>query len=416
MKYIKLIFRNVGRNPLRSVLTAVVTIVLVFVVTIVWSMLWLLDIVTTEKSQNFRAIVTERWAIPSQLPFAYADPLSRGAARNPGDVQPMDSMTWQFYGGTLDPNKLTRESIVFGIACNPEKLATMMDGLDNLPADQEAELHQNIAKLKANRQGIILGGNHLRSTNKKIGERFKLTGIGSYKGLDLEYDIVGVFPAGRYDTLAAFNCDYFNNELDAYARSHNGQKHPLAERSLNLMWLKVPDTESFNRLAKQIEESPEFSSPALKCETGASGIASFLEGFRDLIWGMRWMLAPACLFTILLVIANAISISVRERRLELAVLKVLGFRPYQILVLVLGESLLLGAGAGLISAGLTYFGINWGLGGISFPIAFFDRFMIPPAALWWGPAVGGLAAILGSFLPAWSARSVRVADVFSKVA
>ena len=416
MKYIRLILRNLARNPLRSALTALVTIVLVFVVTVVWSMLWLLDLVTAEKSQNFRAMVTERWAIPSRLPFSYADPLSRGAARNPGDVQPLDSMTWQFYGGTLDPAKLTRQSIVFGIACDPEKLATMMDGLDDLPADQERQLHEDIAKLKANRRGIIAGRSHLDATNKRIGERFKLTGIGNFKGIDLEFEIVGAFPAGRYDTLAAFNRDYLNNELDAYAARHNGQKHPLAERSLNLVWLKVPDTAAFTRLAKQIEDAPEFSNPAVKCETGASGIASFLESFRDLLWGVRWLLAPACLATILLVIANAISISVRERRLELAVLKVLGFRPHQLLILVLGESLLLGAGAGMISAGLTYVVVNSVLGGISFPIAFFDRFMIPPGALWWGPAVGGLAALLGSILPAWSASSVKVADVFSKVA
>ena len=51
-----------------------------------------------------------------------------------------------------------------------------------------------------------------------------------------------------------------------------------------------------------------------------------------------------------LVIANAISISVRERRMELAVMKVLGFRPLQILVLVLGESLLLGVTAGFVAA------------------------------------------------------------------
>ena len=30
--------------------------------------------------------------------------------------------------------------------------------------------------------------------------------------------------------------------------------------------------------------------------------------------------------------------------------------------------------------------------------------------------MGGGAALLGSFLPAWSARNVKVADVFSKVA
>jgi putative ABC transport system permease protein len=418
MIYPKLILRNIRRNPLRASLTAGVTIVLVAVVTLVWSILWLLDMVTAEKNQNFQAMVTERWAIPSRLPYAYADTLARGAARNPGDVRPLDWMTWQFYIGTLDPGKLTRESMVFAIACEPDKIATMMEGLDSksLSDSQWKELLENIAKLKATRQGIIVGQNHLRATNKHIGERFTLTGISISKGIDLEFEIVGAFPPGRYDTMATFNRDYYVSAFDAYPARHNGQKHPWAERNLNMMVLKVADSAAFNRLAAQIEHSPELSNPAVRCETMASGIASFLEAFRPLIWGMKWMLAPACLFTILLVIANAISISVRERRLELAVLKVLGYRPSQILVLVLGESLLLGAGAGLLSAALTYAGINWGLGGISFPIAFFDRFMIPRAAFWWGPTVGGLAALLGSFLPAWSARSVKVAEVFSKVA
>ena len=49
--------------------------------------------------------------------------------------------------------------------------------------------------------------------NKRIGERFKLYGIGNFKGLDLEFEIVGIFPPGRYDTLAAFNRDYFNDGL-----------------------------------------------------------------------------------------------------------------------------------------------------------------------------------------------------------
>jgi putative ABC transport system permease protein len=249
-----------------------------------------------------------------------------------------------------------------------------------------------------------------------VGERLTVSGIGEFKGLDLEFQIVGSFPAGRYDQMGAINRDYLNNELDSYPLKHNGRKHLLADRSLNLMWLKVPDTETFNRLTAQIDSSPYFRLPAVKCETASSGMASWLEAFRDLIWGMRWMLAPACVITLALVIANAISISVRERRTELAVLKVLGFQPWQILVLVLGESLLLGAGAGFLGAGLTYVLINWVLGGVSFPIAFFDRFLIFPDALWWGPLIGGLAALAGSILPAWSARSVKVADVFAKVA
>ncbi len=418
MKFLLLILRNVRRNWLWSLISAIVTMALVWVVTMVWSILMLLDYLTTEKNQNFKAMVSERWAMPSRLPFSYAQSLARGATRNSGDIQPQDSMTWQFYGGTIDREKLTWSSIVFAIAVEPKKISTMMEGLESetLTAADAALLQQYIAKLEANRQGLILGQNHLRATKKQIGDRIKLYGIGNFKGIDLEFEIVGAFPPGRYDTLAAFNRDYLNNEFDAYPRRNGGRPHPLADRSLNLVWLKVPNSEAFNRLAAQIESSPYYTSPAVKCETAASGFASFLEGFRDLIWFFRWLLAPACMATILLVIANAISISVRERRTELAVMKVLGFRPAQIMVLVLGESLLLGAGSGFASGALTYFGVNYGLEGIPLQLGFFDRFMIPPEALWWGPAIGALASLLGSFLPAWSARSVKVAEVFAKVA
>jgi putative ABC transport system permease protein len=123
-----------------------------------------------------------------------------------------------------------------------------------------------------------------------------------------------------------------------------------------------------------------------------------------------------CVITLSMVIANAISISVRERQLELAVMKVLGFQPWQVLLLVLGEALLLGAGAGLACGLLTYGVINWGFGGLKFPMAFFDTFLVPVRAIGWGAAAGAAAALAGGFLPAWSARNVKAADVFSKVA
>ncbi len=153
----------------------------------------------------------------------------------------------------------------------------------------------------------------------------------------------------------------------------------------------------------------------MKCETESSGIGSFLDAYRDLLWGMRWLLTPACLGTLALVLANAISISVRERRTEMAVLKVLGFRPGQIILLVMGEAVLLGLLAGFASAALTYMIINWCFHGLGFPMGFFPVFMIPISALWWGAAVGAGAALAGSLLPAWSASRVKPAEVFSKV-
>src|SRR5262245_1543270 len=119
MKLALLILKNLRRNLLRTILTSMAIMVLVLVVTLVWTVLWFLDMVTAEKSKDFKAIVTERWQLPSQMPFSYAASLSAGAARRPEDLKPDDSMTWQFYGGTLDPNRRTRENIVFFFAMDP---------------------------------------------------------------------------------------------------------------------------------------------------------------------------------------------------------------------------------------------------------------------------------------------------------
>src|SRR5262249_37327976 len=67
-----LVLRSLRRNLLRTVLTSVATFVMVLVVTLVWTVLHFLNRVTEEKKEDLKAIVTERWQIPSQMPYAYA--------------------------------------------------------------------------------------------------------------------------------------------------------------------------------------------------------------------------------------------------------------------------------------------------------------------------------------------------------
>src|SRR5579871_3440909 len=198
MKFFNLIFKNVGRNLLRSILTALGTMVLVFVVTLVWSVLSFIDAAMTEKSQNLKVIVTERWRIPSQMPIAYAPSLTEGAWRQDGDLKPADSMTWQFYGGTIDLNNRTPDNMIFAFALEPKKLLSMMDELDELKGAPAAEFKEVVHKLEQNRQGIILGQERAKKLNKRVGERFKVYSI-NYDEIDLEFEIVGLFPEGRYD-------------------------------------------------------------------------------------------------------------------------------------------------------------------------------------------------------------------------
>lgn len=416
MKFLLLMFKNVRRNLLRSFLTGMATIMLVLVITMVWSILDFLDAATREKEKDLKAIITERWQIPSRMPFAYVPELERGGARNPGDVQPTDSMTWQFYGGTLEKNKFERNNMLFAIAMEPKKLETMMDDLDKLQGKEKTDFHEVVQKLENNRQGIILGIDRLKGLNKRVGDRFSLYGM-NYKNIDLEFEIVGLFPiGGRYDQSAVMHRDYLNAAMDEYPQKHNGQKHPMAERNLTLFWIRVDSKADFERIAEQVTTSPAFTNPAVKCETAASGVANFLDSYRDIFFGMRWLLTPAAIISLCIVSSNAIGISVRERRQELAVMKVLGFRPLQIMLLVLGEAMLLSLLAGLVGAWGSWYVINEYFGGLAMPIAFFGKFFISNNAFWWGPVIGLIAGLIGSLWPAWSACTVKVTEVFSKVA
>src|SRR5207253_753181 len=128
--------------------------------------------------------------------------------------------------------------------------------------------------------------------------------------------------------------------------------------------------------------------------------------------GVKFLLVPSILIIMSLVIACAISISVRERRTEMAVLKVLGYTPGRIMAFVLGEALLIGGLAGLLAAASVYVPVHCIMKGFSFPVAFFPIFDIFADALWWGAAIGLFTSLVGSFVPAWSARSVKVSEVF----
>jgi len=188
----------------------------------------------------------------------------------------------------------------------------MMDGLDTLTGAEMQQLRDGIKAMQANKRGAIVGKDRLAAMNKRVGESIKVESF-NYKDINLEIEIIGEFPPGRYDQSAVINRDYLNDAMDQYnqRQSKSGKdRHPLSDKSLNLVWLKVPDTEAFNRVAEQITSSSLYTSPAVKCETASSGIASFLDAYKDLLWGMRWLLVPAILVTMALVIANAISINV----------------------------------------------------------------------------------------------------------
>lgn len=426
--YVRLIFKSLERNLLRTFLTSLATMVMVFVVTVVWSILALVDSLTAEKAKDFKAIISDKYQMPSQMPRSYAPALCEGAPNGPDDyhVKPEDSMTWGFYIGTNDQKKISFDSVIFFFTMEPERLASfdkngkftsMMDDIDQLSEEQRRQLEKCCQEMVDDPTKVIVGEDRLNMMHLKAPCEIQVYGKGSFQDLDLRVKVIGTFPAkSKYGQNAIMNYKYIENALDDYKRQHKGTPHPQDGKTLALVWLRVPNKPTYSKVEQQIGSAPEFTNPKVKCETLSSGIGNFLEGYQDMLAAMRWVLAPFAMLTMAMVIAVAISIGVRERRGEMAVLKVLGFSPNQIMILVLGEAVFLGVDSGLVVNLFMYVVVNKVFGGIPFPIGFSAMVPVSADVIWWGPLIGGLTALAGSIFPAWAARSVKVSEVFSKIA
>ncbi|MCS7020356.1 MAG: ABC transporter permease [Gemmataceae bacterium] len=418
-KLVVIMFRGLRRAPLRTSLTYVALFSLTFVLCLIYAVLFLINYVTAEKEANFKAIVTHKTLIPSQMPPGYYEEFKRVCLEElPPELRPvngdLDLMSWSFVLTTTDKTNPRRDALIFLFALEPNKVLTMMDGLEELTGDERQQLQAAADEMMRNPQAIVMSKRQLKTLNLQVGQRVKSYGM-NYPNLTFEFEIIGELPEGRYEGVAFMNRVYLLQLLDAYRNDRTvnktGEPHPMAEKCVNLMWVRLPNRMAFERLSALINDPKYFGKVPIKMETASSGIGSWLAAYKDIFWGMKYILVPAMIAIMSLVVANAISISVRERRTEMAVLKVLGFQPRHVLALVLGEALLVGFLAGIMSSGLA-----WGaLGSFKFQIMFFGSFFVPVQSLIYAPALGMTVAVAGSIGPAWNAKNVKVAEVFARL-
>jgi putative ABC transport system permease protein len=411
-----LILRSVIRSLLRTSLTYLAVFVLVFILASVWSVLDFLSALTVQKDQNLKGIVTEKYQVPSQMKPSHLQGIKDLIGELPPDQRPdnIDDniMTWAFVGGTLDPDKRTFQNSLFFFATEPEKVLKMMPGLEDLTGEELDQLKKATAAMGREPKAVVIGAEKLRQLGKRVGDRMKVTSL-NYKGIEFDFIIIAEFPSGsRWEQSAVMNRKYLDNELDAY-KGRNGKEHELADKSMNLIWVRLPNPRAFDTLSAKISDPSKFA-PAIKMEIESSAYANFLSPYKTLISFFRYALAPGLLIITTLVASLVIGIGVRERRTEIAVLKVLGFRPWMVLGLVLGEALLIGTLSGFMATATAYSAVN-ALGGIPLPIGFFGKFFIPENALWWGPAIGGITSLIGSILPSATAYRIKASQVFSRV-
>ena len=150
----------------------------------------------------------------------------------------------------------------------------------------------------------------------------------------------------------------------------------------------------------------------------AHGLSSHLVGERtmmalrgagnaSLIPNLLGVLGLVLLITTAIAIANATVISVRERRAELATLRVLGFKRRAIASLIVSESLLVCATGGVLGVAIAWFAMR---GGLSLGTAVLSSVTATVPGILAGAITSIVVPIAGSVFSSWLAVRAPLAE------
>ncbi len=388
LKFCILILKSLGRNKVRTLLTGLGITVLVCVYAIVTSVTSAVSSRINAQGSQTRLICTDRWVAPSLIPLRYVPDLARQEGVE-------DWTTWSLFPCYFDTaRRMDRQGI--GIATRADNLASMI-------ADADRIAPEALARFQQRRDAALIGSAVMKTMDWRIGQQITVQGT-RFPRTEIPLTIVGEMPPGQLASFY-FRQDYFQN-VD------------INKSMVNAVLLKVRDPGAVDQVATTIRLRYERRQPALKVETESAGVARF-AGRAEAILNLIQLVVGVLLIDMVIILSNSISISVRERRVEMAVLKVLGFQPLHILAMVIVEAMLIGAFAGTLGTGIV-FGISRltlnGILPVTLATQFLIQFPVPSAVVGQGLLLGALVGLSGSLIPALSARKVKVSDVFSRIA
>jgi putative ABC transport system permease protein len=384
-----LVLKSLSRNRIRTTVTAFGIVVLVAIFSLVTTVTSTLKRKMLTNADETRLIVTERWTAPSRVPLRYV----RQIAELEG-VRDWTTMNTVF--GFLDES-LRRDRAVIAIATRPENVRTMHSGLRVLPAE-------TVDAMLNRKDGVLAGPALVGTMGWEVGQQFTFISA-SFPPVDIPFTVVGILPPG--DWSSAFFCrhDYY---MDA-----TGDR-----AAVNCILLDVESGARARQLAATLNVDYENRQPALKVETESAGVSRFAARASAILQIIDAVVA-VLLIDMVIILSNSIAISVRERRTEMAMLKVLGFQPLHIIGMVVAEAMVVGGVAGAVGTAIVCAVSALTISDL-IPVMLWNRFFlqfpIPWTMVLSGVGLGVAVGVTGSLLPATAARGVRVSDVFAKIA
>ena len=379
-RHLPLILKNCWRNKRRTTLTVLsmgVSICLLGVLLAIYHALF--SIQPTEWGA-LRLVTRNRVSLTLQMPQFYGEKIQQVPGVKEVGIE-------QWFGGKYIDDR--PEHMFARFAAQPDKLF-LYRGDFTMPDDQkQAFIHD--------RTGFIASRALADKQHWNLGDRITLVG--------------DIFPGNYELTLRGIFEDPANGEYMYFDREYLEQSLPQGRRGqAGTFDILVDSKDDVPKVEKAIDDMFHDSPVQTKTESESAFFLSFVS-FLGNIKLFLLSICAAVTFTILLVSANTIAMSVRERVREVGVLKTLGYTRGAILGIILGEAASIAAAGGVLGlalASVLAFGVQH-IPGVGFFPQFKNLTIVPPVA---GLCLV-LAALIGlvsAFVPAFSASRISIVE------
>jgi putative ABC transport system permease protein len=369
------IIKNALRNKRRALLSVLSVAVSLFLLVTLLVALRELTLPVEGAGAELRVAVRNKISIANLLPARQRPVIER----IPG-VEAVTPFTW--FGGKYK----NEENMTFAqFAMDPTKLRSVFG---------EAKMNpEAYAAFEKERDGCVIGRISADKYHLKVGD--KITLESTVYPVTLDFKIVGIYAGTPDDRNMLFRQDYLNE-----ATGDTGE--------VGMWWLKVKSAEDMPRVLAAINKAFENTSAEVRAETERAFQLSFIS-----MWGniklLVTLISSAVVFTLLLVSACTMSMAIRERFRELAILKALGYRRRELFAFILAESFGLAMAGAVIGVGGAY--CLYTFGDVSkLTNGLFPYFEVTARIVGTGAVVAAALGVVSSIMPGLAVARMSVVE------
>ncbi len=382
MKFFHLVWKNVFRKKTRTFLTMGSIVMVLVLIVILTSLLNALSY--DQNAGGNRIVVQHATGLANFMPLAYRERI----AQIPGVVAVAPEI---WFGGVYKDDK--PENFFGQLSTDPEEWPKIFDDYKIDPSQLKA--------WQGERDSFIAGAELVKRFHWKIGDRIQIRG--TYISLPLDLVLRGV-----YSSIDEGNIFFNNKYLENSWIGRNGQT--------GIYYLKANTAENVGPICSAINAMFENSSAPTKAMSEKQFQLQFAEMMGNVKLFIRAVMI-AVLFVIVLIVANTIAMSARERVTEIAVMRALGFLRRHVLTIVLLETIvlsLIGGALGVLFSVPLIHGMVEGLKHT--PAAPFTyNFRVTGATLLFAFFVSVGIGILSGIFPAIRSSRIKVVDGLRQV-